>query len=172
MALSNAERQRNYRQRRQAEFVIAKTLRNERDDLMSEMTKLRNENNVLKQEIINLNKKISAMDMKLSTSMDAAPSTTEFPYEERLIPLRIPLKYQQIHTAALADEEFTRITPQLWVRSKGVANYKFAYRLVLLQTGNRYLLELRPALDRKSEEKLQSFITWQEMEDYIKERGL
>lgn len=168
MALSNAERQRNYRKRRNVELVNAKTLRDEHTGLLTELSKLRNENNALKQEITKLNQKISMMELD-SKNTEVA---TEVPYDERLLVLRIPLQYQRIYTAAQPDAEFTRMTPQLWVRSKGIANYKFAYRLVLLQIGNRYLLELRPPLDKKSEEKLQSFITWREMEDYIKERGL
>lgn len=168
MALSNAERQRNYRKRRNVELVNAKTLRDDHARLVAELEKLRNENNALKQEITTLNKRITGMELDSNNTTDA----TTVAYDERLAVLRIPLQYHKVYAASQPDAEFTRMTPQLWVRSKGVPNYKFAYRLVLLQTGNRYLLELRPPLDKKSEEKLQSFITWREMEDYIKERGL
>lgn len=168
MALSNAERQRNYRKRRNIELVNAKTLRDEHAELLLEISKLRNENDALKQDVTKLKQRISMME--LDSKNLSGP--TDVPYDERLLVLRIPLQYQKVYSAAQPDADFTRITPQLWVRSKGVANYEFAHRLVLLQSGNRYLLELRPPLDKKSEEKLQSFITWQEMEDYIKERGL
>jgi hypothetical protein len=169
MALTNAERQRKYRQRRQAELIGAKSLRNEHHELVIEMEKLRNENSKLKQELTQVKAKLSSLSANIPSSVT---TPADIPYDERLLPLRIPMQYQRIHAASLDHEEFTRLTPQLWVRSKGISNYKFAYRLMLLQIGNRYLLELRPPLDKKSEEKLQSFITWQEMEDYIKERGL
>ena len=168
MALTNAERQRKYRQRRQIELAGAKLLRNEHEELSVEIQRLRNENTSLTQEINTLRSKLASV----SSAPTTIQQTNDTPYDERLLPLRIPLQFQRIHAASLEQEEFTRLTPQLWVRSKGVPNYKFAYRLMLLQIGNRYLLELRPPLDKKSEEKLQSFITWQEMEDYIKERGL
>lgn len=169
MALTNAERQRKYRQRRQAELIGAKSLRNEHHELVIEMEKLRNENSKLKQELTQVKAKLSSLSANIPSSVT---TPADIPYDERLLPLRVPMQYQRIHAASLDHEEFTRLTPQLWVRSKGISNYKFAYRLMLLQIGNRYLLELRPPLDKKSEEKLQSFITWQEMEDYIKERGL
>lgn len=171
MALTNAERQRKYRQKRQAELIGAKSLRNEHDILSARIELLHNENLALKQEISVLRTKLASIK-PVTQPMQASAQPSDVPYDERLLPLRIPMQYQRIHAASLDHEEFTRLTPQLWVRSKGISNYKFAYRLMLLQIGNRYLLELRPPLDKKSEEKLQSFITWQEMEDYIKERGL
>lgn len=171
MALTNAERQRKYRQKRQAELISAKSLRNEHDKMSARIELLHNENLNLKHEISVLTTKLLSISNN-TTSLTSSGQPSDVPYDERLLPLRIPMQFQRIHAAALEQEEFTRLTPQLWVRSKGISNYKFAYRLMLLQIGNRYLLELRPPLDKKSEEKLQSFITWQEMEDYIKERGL
>lgn len=168
MALSNAERQKRYRQKRQTQVSELDQLRNAIQALNIENEQLRNDLNMAVAELKQLrndNAKIlrtaTEVDFTFDEPADSKPDTSPYSKEQLLKPFDVPVEYTVINQHV---DGFIRRTKDLWTYSADFPNisWKSQHR-VLIADGQ---LTLLPPVTL-GEKKLASFDSWASMRDGI-----
>jgi hypothetical protein len=163
MAMTNAERQKKFRQ--------------QRTNQITELETLRNENIALKSQIDSLLKQIdeiTAVKPKNTATSPLDIDTWETSsIDPQLFDLDVPLFYHPV-TNFNSDRDFTRMASDVWLLSRGKSHWKECYRIILTPKTSKKAayFELHPPASSAITDPLFTASTWESVTSHISLMGL